>query len=697
MALGFFTGDNSPSSYETIQRRRKLAEALIAQSQDGAPIQSWTQGGAKLVQALSGAIQNRRLDAKEKESNEAFSKTLASLLGGGGPSAMGGAAPSMPSVSMGGAGSPARSTPPSGNQAEFIKAMMPHAMKVAQETGLDPRLVIAKSALETGWGKSAPGNNFFGVKSHGQPGGNNLATNEVIGGQNVRVNDSFRAYSGMGESAADYAAFLKKNPRYGEMLKSEGLEAQIAALGRSGYATDPNYAQKISSIAGGIQLPQGQPQPMQVASAGGMTPDGMPMGPVPSNAPPMSFAAGQQPAPPSPFGSLDAAQTAMSPQGSMPAPNAAQAGPAPMPQQQQPQPGAALVGALGGQQPQQPQTSPPIPQPQPTGNVQAAMMQILSDPRFSPQQKQQAMQMFQMQQAQNNKNPMIIPEGGTLYDPRTGRMMQPTQKKSDQERQYEAAQRGGFQGSFFDYQSQLRRSGATNVNIDQKGEASYDQTMGKGLAEDYRGLIEAGRAATGKIAKYEQLKTALDRTYTGAGGQTVLQLKRLAKSVGVDKLMGVNIDDVGDAEFANALGNQLALELRNPAGGAGMPGALSDKDREFLVASIANVDKTPEGNKKLLDMMIGLERRNQQVMKLANDYARDNKRLSPAFFDQLSQWSEKNPLFAPPAGQQQAPGGASRADPAGALQAARDAIARGAPRDAVLKRLQENGINPAGL
>ena len=43
---------------------------------------------------------------------------------------------------------------------QFIASMMPHAQRVAAATGLDPRLVIAQSALETGWGQSAPGNNF---------------------------------------------------------------------------------------------------------------------------------------------------------------------------------------------------------------------------------------------------------------------------------------------------------------------------------------------------------------------------------------------------------------------------------------------------------------------------------------------------------------------------------------------------------
>lgn len=143
-----------------------------------------------------------------------------------------------------------------GNKDAFISAMMPHAMRVSEQTGLDPRLIIAQAAQETGWGKSAPGNNYFGIKSHGQSGGNTMATNEVVNGQTVRINDSFRGYRGMGESVDGYGNFLSSNPRYRNMLKAGNLDGQLAELGRSGYATDPNYAASVGSIARGIQLQQ---------------------------------------------------------------------------------------------------------------------------------------------------------------------------------------------------------------------------------------------------------------------------------------------------------------------------------------------------------------------------------------------------------------------------------------------------------
>lgn len=126
---------------------------------------------------------------------------------------------------------------------------MPFAQEQGQRLGLDPRLILAQSAIETGWGKKAPGNNYFGIKSHGQKGGQTFGTHEFINGKRVNISDSFRGYGSAKDSFAGYGDFLTKNKRYQRMLGSKGLDAQLSALGASGYATDPNYAAKVGSIA----------------------------------------------------------------------------------------------------------------------------------------------------------------------------------------------------------------------------------------------------------------------------------------------------------------------------------------------------------------------------------------------------------------------------------------------------------------
>lgn len=143
----------------------------------------------------------------------------------------------------------------------FITSIWPHVLQASQATGIDPRIIAAQAALESGYGRHAPGNNLFGIKSHGQSGGNTLATTEVVNGQPVRTSASFRAYDSPADSVMGYADFINANPRYGPLKRAQGLDAQLAALQASGYATDPNYSQKVGSIARSIDGVTSAPLP----------------------------------------------------------------------------------------------------------------------------------------------------------------------------------------------------------------------------------------------------------------------------------------------------------------------------------------------------------------------------------------------------------------------------------------------------
>lgn len=139
-------------------------------------------------------------------------------------------------------------------QRQFIQQMYPYALEASRATGVDPRIIIAQSAQETGWGRSAPNFNFFGIKSHGQPGGATLATTEVGPNGAYRANESFRRYGSVEESVKDYADFINRNPRYEALRTAQGLEPQLTALQKSGYATDPNYSRAVGDIAKRINL-----------------------------------------------------------------------------------------------------------------------------------------------------------------------------------------------------------------------------------------------------------------------------------------------------------------------------------------------------------------------------------------------------------------------------------------------------------
>jgi hypothetical protein len=182
-------------------------------------------------------------------------------------------------------------------------------------------------------------------------------------------------------------------------------------------------------------------------------------------------------------------------------------------------------------------------------------------------------------------------------------------------------------------------------DINLREETEFGKKVGAEMGEQYSGLLKADMNAPTTIAKYQRLGSLLGQVNTGKFRGTITDIKAAAKTVGIDlTAIGVT-DDVAPAQAARALSNQIALELRNPAGGAGMPGALSDKDREFLLQSIPGLESDPSAIGKMIEYRVKLEQRAQRVARMARDYRKKNGRFDEGFYDDLQAWSEKNPLF----------------------------------------------------
>lgn len=127
----------------------------------------------------------------------------------------------------------------------FVSSYQDQAKKAAAQLGVDPDILLAQAALETGWGKHAPGNNFFGIKGEGQT----LQTQEVVNGKTQTVNANFKGYENAAQSFQSYVDHIKNDPRYAQALAmAHDPEEYVKALQEAGYATDPNYAKKIMSI-----------------------------------------------------------------------------------------------------------------------------------------------------------------------------------------------------------------------------------------------------------------------------------------------------------------------------------------------------------------------------------------------------------------------------------------------------------------
>lgn len=141
---------------------------------------------------------------------------------------------------------------------DFIASLFPFAKEVERKTGIDARLMLAQSALETGWGKhpilkqdGSPSYNLFGIKANHAWQGEQaeITTTEFRGGIAMKEQASFRAYTSYEDSFHDYAQFLTTNDRYQDALVLSDQPKEFAKeLQAAGYATDPKYAEKISSI-----------------------------------------------------------------------------------------------------------------------------------------------------------------------------------------------------------------------------------------------------------------------------------------------------------------------------------------------------------------------------------------------------------------------------------------------------------------
>jgi flagellar protein FlgJ len=142
--------------------------------------------------------------------------------------------------------------------ADFVNRMMPPIRRAASALGLNPAGLLAQAALETGWGQRMPRNpdgsssfNMFGIKAGaGWTGARAVADSmEVTNGVATPTRTAFRAYGSIEESVDDFASVLKNSPRYREAVAA-GADAQayIAHIGKSGYATDPEYGNKLNQI-----------------------------------------------------------------------------------------------------------------------------------------------------------------------------------------------------------------------------------------------------------------------------------------------------------------------------------------------------------------------------------------------------------------------------------------------------------------
>ena len=144
-----------------------------------------------------------------------------------------------------------------------------------------------------------------------------------------------------------------------------------------------------------------------------------------------------------------------------------------------------------------------------------------------------------------------------------------------------------------------------NVNVGD-GENSASKAFGKSIGEAAAKRNEQASLAVTNNASLDRFEQALNSgAKTGIGRETLSNIRNIAQSFGVNldaglKALNINPSNLTEDQVVNALGNQLALQLRNPKSGGGLPGATSNRDLDFLKASVPGLSRTPEGNRAMI-------------------------------------------------------------------------------------------------
>jgi flagellum-specific peptidoglycan hydrolase FlgJ len=141
------------------------------------------------------------------------------------------------------------------NPHEFIRRICPAAQNCHKNTGVYASVVIAQAALESGWGKTCPvdhktkknSHNLFGIKGEGPAGYVECPHMEYEHGRKVWHLAKFRCYHNYEESITDYEQLMMVD-RYKPVRQGASANEAAHQLYNCGYATDPQYPQKLITI-----------------------------------------------------------------------------------------------------------------------------------------------------------------------------------------------------------------------------------------------------------------------------------------------------------------------------------------------------------------------------------------------------------------------------------------------------------------
>jgi len=577
-----------------IARDKEIAAELLMKAGNTSPVQHWSQGAARVVDALGGVIKQRRAEAAGAENATYNEGIISSLLSGKAPAETSSIPPSGASAEMA-ATSPAQPIDMNGNEvfSQFIDT-------VKQGGVQNPYALAAIAATGKAESGFAPGNvnrTWSDPSQSGQAG--------TAGGIMSWRGPRYEALAATGDLSPSGQAkfFLQENPQLIEALNNAGSVEEAQSL--------MNNAWKFA----GYDQPGGEAA-NRLAAAQGFLP---------------SFQGGGEVAALQPQTATDAIAAVSPVEGGNLADEAAAF-------RQTPEYAAQFPGQdIGVQQPVQSQAVQQVAQALPAAGQQQqavpgmneALIRAISDPRATEQTKAIAQalmqqQMAQQQAAQEMRMKQADPayqlgleksrlEVDNLRNPRLTPGDQLAREKFDLERgqqgktadinEYEYAKERGYEGSFVDFQLAQKKASANNQVINTGEGDEFYKTLDKASGTSIAALSDAGMQANGKLAQIDRLEGLMANSPQGALGA----LKQAAGE------FGIATDGLSDIQAASALLEKMVPEQRAPGSGP-----MSDADIKMFRASLPRIINQPGGNQLIFQTMRGIAQYEQQMGVLAN-------------------------------------------------------------------------------
>jgi len=275
---------------------------------------------------------------------------------------------------------------------------------------------------------------------------------------------------------------------------------------------------------------------------------------------------------------------------------------------------------VAGQQPSQPQTQP---QAQPQGDGLAispriqSLLQAVANPRLPAAQKDVAKILLQRELDAS--------------------------KLPDTVKKYMFARSQGYQGSLMDYETDLKKAGATAITNNMRGENAEAAAIGKAAGERAAETMKTAGAATKSLANVSRIEALLNQVSQGKLEPARMTVSAWAKSLGLNndaaEVLGLDPKGVGSAQALQALINESVV---GKIGSGGFPANnFSDADREFLVGIFPQLGNDPRANKILIETAKRVYQTDREKGRAWLAFRRNPNTRDRSFDDFEMEWADK--------------------------------------------------------